>query len=142
MPAPTRPQGPYPQLSYHDQVGVTVILLHGDLDILSVPALEAYLNDIRSRGRLRSVADLTALTFIDCACLTVLVRYCQEVRARGGSFALAGAHDTVYRSFPSPACLHGSTSTTPLRRPSPPPSGASSLFGPVGPFGPSAMMAT
>jgi anti-sigma B factor antagonist len=97
VPAPTRPQGPYPQLSYHDQVGVTVILLHGDLDILSVPALEAYLNDIRSRGRLRSVADLTALTFIDCACLTVLVRYCQEVRARGGSFALAGAHDTVYR---------------------------------------------
>jgi anti-anti-sigma factor len=97
MKVPTRQQVPHPRLSRRDQENVAVILLHGELDLLSVTVLQAYPNYIRSRGRPRSVVDLTALAFIDCACLGVLVRHCQQVRGRGGSFALAGAQDAVRR---------------------------------------------
>jgi len=58
---------------------------------------QAHLSDIRRQTRPRSVADLTGLAFIDCACLTVLVRHCQDTRSQGGSFALAGPHDAVHR---------------------------------------------
>jgi anti-sigma B factor antagonist len=98
MTAPTRQHVSHPRLSYRDRGDITVISLHGELDSLSVPVLRAYLSDIRSRGRLHSIVDLTELAFIDCACLGVLVRHCKKVREwGGGSFALVGAQDTVGR---------------------------------------------
>jgi anti-anti-sigma factor len=86
---------PYPQLSVQDHGDVTVVSLSGELDLLAVPALQACLQGTRERAR--SVADLTGLAFIDCACLGVLVRHSAEIRASGGSFALAGPQGTVRR---------------------------------------------
>jgi anti-sigma B factor antagonist len=97
MTAPICQQAPLPQLLARGRGGVTVVTLRGELDLLSVPALQACLGDIRWRGRPRCVVDLSGLTFIDCACLGVLALYSQEIRARGGSFALAGPQGTVRR---------------------------------------------
>jgi anti-sigma B factor antagonist len=92
-----------PQLSARDRGDVTVVSLHGELDFLDVSVLQAYLSDIRRRERARSVADLTGLAFIDCACLGVLVRHCKEIRAQGGSFALAGPQGAASaRLLPGP----------------------------------------
>jgi anti-sigma B factor antagonist len=88
---------PFPQLSVRDQGDVTVVGLSGELDFLAVPALQACLRATRERPR--SVADLTGLAFIDCACLGVLVRHDAEIRARNGSFALAGPQDAVRRAL-------------------------------------------
>jgi anti-anti-sigma factor len=95
MTAPTILRLPFPQLSARDHGDVTVVSLGGELDFLAVPALRACLSATRERER--SVADLAGLAFIDCACLGVLVRHSAEVRARDGSFALAGPQGAVRR---------------------------------------------
>jgi anti-anti-sigma factor len=97
MTARIRQRGPVPQLSARDRGGATVVSLRGELDFLGVPVLQANLSDIRHRGRTRSVVDLTGLAFIDCACLGVLARYCNETRAQGGPVALAGPQGAVRR---------------------------------------------
>jgi anti-sigma B factor antagonist len=77
--------------------GVIVVSLHGELDVVSVPVLQAFLSEIRWPEQARCVVDLAGLAFIDCACLGVLIGHCEEIRARGGSFALAGPHGSVLR---------------------------------------------
>lgn len=86
-----------PGLAIDHRGGVAVVTLWGELDISGACVLQAYLSDIRRQARARSVADLTGLAFIDCACLGVLVRHCKEIRRRGGSFALAGPQPGVHR---------------------------------------------
>ena len=86
-----------PMLSVTDSGGVDVVSLRGELDFLSASVLQAYLSGVRRKARARCVADLTGLAFIDCACLSVLVRHCKEIRGQGGSFALAGPQPAVLR---------------------------------------------
>jgi anti-sigma B factor antagonist len=85
------------QLSASDRAGVAVVSVRGELDLLALPVLQAYLSDLRSLRAARSVADLTGLAFLDCACLGVLVRHCKQIRGQGGSFALAGPQAAVRR---------------------------------------------
>jgi anti-anti-sigma factor len=73
------------------------VSLRGELDFSGSSALPAYLSEVGRQARPRSIADLTGLAFIDCACLTVLVRHCRDIRSQGGSFALAGPHGEVRR---------------------------------------------
>jgi anti-anti-sigma factor len=77
--------------------GAVVVSLRGELDFLSESSLQGYLSGIWCQGRARLIADLTGLAFIDCACLRVLVGCCEEIRGRGGSFALAGPRGAVLR---------------------------------------------
>ena len=92
-----RPQVPLPSLSSRDRGGITVVSLGGELDICGSAALQAYLSGLRRQTRPRIIADLTGLAFIDCACLAVLVRHCEDTRSRRGRFALAGPHGAVHR---------------------------------------------
>jgi len=79
----------------HDSV--SVVSLQGDLDFCVSAALQAYFSGISLQTSLRTVADLTDLDYLDCACLAVLVRLCQDIRSRGRSARCTG-------SLPSPAC--------------------------------------
>ena|ERR1700733_9225495 len=97
MTSPLRQEVPLLPLSSCARDGVTVVSLRGELDYCGAPALQAYLSDVRRQTRPRSVADLTSLAFIDCSCLRVLVRHCQDIRSQGGSFALAGPRGAVHR---------------------------------------------
>ena len=97
MTAPIVLRLPFPQLSARNHADVTVLSLSGELDFLAVPALLACLHATLERPR--SVADLADLAFIDCACLSVLVRHSAEIRARDGSFALAGPQGAVRRAL-------------------------------------------
>jgi anti-anti-sigma factor len=92
-----RQQIPLLSVSSRDHDGVTVVSLWGELDFCGSSALQAYFSDRRRQTSLRNVADLTGLAYIDCACLAVLVRLCQDIRSQGGSFALAGPHGAVHR---------------------------------------------
>jgi anti-sigma B factor antagonist len=97
MTAPIVLRLPFPQLSARNHADVTVLSLSGELDFLAVPALLACLHATLERPR--SVADLADLAFIDCACLSVLVRHSAQIRARDGSFALAGPQGAVRRAL-------------------------------------------
>jgi anti-sigma B factor antagonist len=88
---------PMPALTGREHDDVTVIRLRGDLDVLDAPALQACLRDICWQGPPRSIIDLSGLAFIDCACLSVLIRHAREARARCGTVALAGPQGTVLR---------------------------------------------
>jgi anti-anti-sigma factor len=81
------------ELSADDRGDVAVVSLRGELDLLGASVLRACLSGIRWRAL--SVADLAELAFIDCVCLGVLVRHCQQVRGTGGSFSLAGPQPAV-----------------------------------------------
>jgi anti-anti-sigma factor len=92
-----RPQVLFLSVSSPDHDSVTVVSLRGELDFPVSSALQAYFSDMKRQTELRAIADLTDLAYIDCACLTVLVRLCQDIRSQGGSFALAGAAGIVHR---------------------------------------------
>ena len=92
-----RPQVLFLSVSSGDHDSVSVVSLQGELDFCVSAALQAYFSGISLQTSLRTVADLTGLAYIDCACLTVLIRLCQDIRSQGGSFALAGAAGVVHR---------------------------------------------
>lgn len=92
-----RERVPLAEMAARERDGVIAVSLRGELDIVSVPVLQAYLSDIRWPEQASCVVDLTGLAFIDCACLGVLTRHCEEIRARGGSFSVAGPHGSVLR---------------------------------------------
>jgi len=97
MTTPLRQQILLQSLASYDRDGVTVVSLRGELDFCSLSCPAGLPRRHKAAGAARSVADLTGLAFIDCACLTVLVRHCKDTRSQGGSFALAGPHDAVHR---------------------------------------------
>jgi anti-sigma B factor antagonist len=97
MTVPLLERAPSPPLPGREHGDVTVVSLRGELDALDVPALQACLGEIRGQGQPRSVIDLTALAFIDCACLGALARHAREIQARGGTLALAGPRGAVRR---------------------------------------------
>jgi anti-anti-sigma factor len=88
---------------------VTVISLRGELDVRDAPALQACLAGIGWQGTQRSVVDLTALEFIDCACLGVLARQGRGIQADGGTVELAGPHGAVSRILAVTGLLAGLT---------------------------------
>ena len=97
IPLPREDAAPLAELSVHDRGDVVVVSLRGELDLSGASSLQAYRRGIWWQARARSVADLTGLAFIDCACLGVLVSCCKEIRGRGGGFALAGPRAAVRR---------------------------------------------
>jgi anti-sigma B factor antagonist len=75
----------------HDQAGVRVIAVTGELDIATAPDLCARLDANRGRGQPRMLVDLTAVDFCDSTGLRALLGAASEVRAHGGRFAIVCA---------------------------------------------------
>jgi anti-sigma B factor antagonist len=73
-----------------------VVALRGELDIVNVADLGAVLWEALARNP-HVIADLSDLTFIDCASLGVLVRARTRAREAGGDLVLAGARGKVLR---------------------------------------------
>ena len=82
-----------------------VVTLRGELDIANAADLGAVLSEAVARNP-HVVADLSDLTFIDCASLGVLVRARTRARGAGGDLVLAGARGKVWRVLTLP-CMAG-----------------------------------
>ena len=78
-----------------------VVMLRGELDIANAADLRAVLWKGVER-KLHVIADLSDLTFIDCASLGVLVRARTRAREGGGDLVLAGARGRVRRVLALP----------------------------------------
>ena len=74
-----------------------VVMLRGELDIANAADLGAVLSEAVARNP-HVIADLSDLTFIDCASLGVLVRARTRAREAGGDLVLAGARGRVRRA--------------------------------------------
>jgi anti-sigma B factor antagonist len=90
----------------------TITLLpEGELDMATVPALEAAL--VRAREQARTVVvDLSAVTFIDSTGVSSILRADAESRADGFSLELVPGPPTVQRVF----ALVGMEHRLPFRR--------------------------
>jgi len=69
---------------------VGVVVLHGELDLATQPALERGLAVLLRGGYTRVVADLGGVGFADLSGLRPLVRAQRQVRSDGGWLRLAG----------------------------------------------------
>ncbi|QZY20325.1 STAS domain-containing protein [Streptomyces decoyicus] len=74
----------------HAAGGTTVLELRGELDILAVSVLSDRLDEITGTQGVDLVVDVRAVTFIDCAGLSLLSRARYRTRQRGGRLRLTG----------------------------------------------------
>jgi len=82
-----------------------VVTLRGELDIANAADLGAVLSEAVARNP-HVIADLSDLSFIDCASLGVLVRARTRAREAGGDLVLSGARGKVRRVLTLP-CMAG-----------------------------------
>ncbi|MCW7983907.1 anti-anti-sigma-factor [Streptomyces platensis subsp. clarensis] len=82
----------YPRLvgPSHAAGGTTVLELRGELDILAVSVLSDRLDDLTGLQGADLLLDVRAVTFIDCAGLSLLSRARYRTRQRGGRLRLTG----------------------------------------------------
>jgi anti-anti-sigma factor len=67
-----------------------VVTIHGDLDIVTSPQLDACLAEVeRNHGRI--ILDLADVDFLDTGALAVIVGHWKKVEAAGGMLGLSGA---------------------------------------------------
>lgn len=66
----------------------TLVLLRGELDIATAPALRQRFVELASAGQVHVVVDLARVDFLDDVGLGVLLGGAMRSRARGGTFAL------------------------------------------------------
>jgi anti-sigma B factor antagonist len=72
----------------HQEDGVHVVAVTGELDIATAPRLCARLDATRTGRRPRLLVDLTEVDFCDSTGLRALLGAASEVRAHGGRFAI------------------------------------------------------
>jgi anti-sigma B factor antagonist len=63
-------------------------LIRGEIDLDTVPALQADLSDATERNAENLVVDCGAVTFIDSTGVSVLVSICETLREQGRGFRL------------------------------------------------------
>lgn len=69
----------------------------GELDIAATGDLVAILTAQEAAGRTSIVLDLSAVTFMDCACLGILVGARQRLTALGGDLLMTNVSKPVLR---------------------------------------------
>ncbi|MBB5867656.1 anti-sigma B factor antagonist [Allocatelliglobosispora scoriae] len=70
---------------------IAIVEVEGELDIATVPQVDAALTAALADNRPAVVFDFTKLSFCDSTGLRLLVRAHQELEARSGAMAIGGA---------------------------------------------------
>jgi anti-anti-sigma factor len=79
------------------QDAVTRLVLHGELDLLTVDALRKLLADATAAPTRTVVVDVSDTAFVDVLSLAAILAAADAVRDRGGSFTVTGASRAVRR---------------------------------------------
>jgi anti-sigma B factor antagonist len=77
--------------------GLTLIILAGELDVATAPALRRALTPSADASMPDLAVDLRQVTFMDCSALGVLLATYQQVRTEGGCLRLIGAEQGPLR---------------------------------------------
>jgi anti-anti-sigma factor len=80
---------PEADLAVQRRVGVTIAELHGDLDIVTVPALRERLLGLLCAGARLLIIELSGISFCDVAGLAMLIGTQHRAAARGVTVHLA-----------------------------------------------------
>lgn len=83
------------ELTCHDERGVMIIALTGDLDATNNEQLGHMFERLLAEGHIQVVLDLTEVEFIDSAGLVVMIRCLKRIRSRAGDVYLAALQPEV-----------------------------------------------
>jgi anti-anti-sigma factor len=75
----------------------TVVVIKGELDIVSRNRFTAHLDGVIKENGPKVILDLSGLSFIDTSALSTVVTYWKRLSADDGMLALAGAEYTSAR---------------------------------------------
>lgn len=81
----------------HVQSATVTLVLHGELDLLTVERLRALLDDACSEPGSVVVVDLTDVVFVDVLSLSTILAAADSLRERGGDLRVRGARAPVRR---------------------------------------------
>lgn len=98
--ADTDPTPPPPPPAVRVVAGRTVVVLRGEIDLLTVPSLSARLDDLTAGPRPDLIVDLRDVSFIDCSGLGMLCRARNRVRTREGRLRLITDSPSFRRLLP------------------------------------------
>jgi anti-sigma B factor antagonist len=76
-----------------------VLVLSGELDVVSAPALAQRLTEALAEDHVRVTLDLSELAFVDSAGVSVLIKGKQDAESNGRTLVLAHATEQVHRVF-------------------------------------------
>ncbi len=80
------------------QVGeVTILTLKGSIDAMTAPKITEYINGLVSKGKIKLVADFSAVDYTSSAGLRVLLGAIKDTRAQSGDMRLAGVQPDVLK---------------------------------------------
>jgi anti-sigma B factor antagonist len=82
-----------------DVDGEVVLTLAGELDAISAPELERHLDALAAKRSPRVVLDLSGLSFVDSAGVSVLLKAKHEAEGSGRRLILRNATEQVRRVF-------------------------------------------
>ena len=79
------------RISSQRRGGFAIVAVSGELDIVTSRRFDEFLAEVRRGGDDHIIIDLSAVDFMDTGSLAVIVGHWKQVRAAGGTLALAGA---------------------------------------------------
>ena len=82
-----------------ETAGVPVVRVAGDIDLYSVPTLEAILRELLASGKRHIVLDLEGVPFVDSQGLATLVGANRRARELGGALHLTRVTPHVRRAL-------------------------------------------
>ena len=82
-----------------DDGDAVVLALSGELDVISAPELAEQLDALAADASPRVLLELSRLTFVDSAGVSVLVKARHEAEANGRRLILRGATEQVHQVF-------------------------------------------
>ena len=76
-----------------------VLSVRGEIDLFTAPELKQVLAESIEAGRIRSIVDLTATTFLDSTALGVLIGAVKRLRSRSGALAIVNTDENIAKTF-------------------------------------------
>ncbi|MGH3858853.1 STAS domain-containing protein [Actinokineospora sp.] len=78
-------------------VDTVILLVNGEIDMLTAPALDRSLTATTDGGHRRVVVDLSGVTFLSSAGITILVQHAAEAARRGVRLPIVASGTAVLR---------------------------------------------
>jgi anti-anti-sigma factor len=83
----------------HDLPGLTVMKLHGELDLSSAETLREALLTLDLDAAPNVEMDLRGLSFLESTGIGLIVSVCKRIRASGGTFSASCDHNLARRTL-------------------------------------------
>ncbi|MFH8738400.1 STAS domain-containing protein [Streptomyces sp. NPDC017964] len=94
-----QPMHPEFHISHRDETSWTVVEVHGEVDVSSVPQIREHVLTCIEAGRHRLIVDLMGVSFIDSTGLGFLVSIAKRIRAHVGDLRLVITNPDVLQIF-------------------------------------------